>query len=80
MRSATVFSSNLRLAALRPASRSGMLRRRDTRTGRRHVRSQRESRKDSAARRRVRPQRVFAPRLRPARKAPAIGFAAMVLH
>jgi len=81
MRSAAVFLSNLRSTGPRPAGRTGKARRRDA-----------DTRPDGMHRRNIarhhevplsRPQRTSRSaqrRMRPVKRAPLVGFAAVVLH
>jgi hypothetical protein len=81
MRSAAVFSSNLRLPGSRPTGRAGTLRRRDAGAQRGIVRARPESqRKTPSIVRSKIAHRLVAPRVRPARKVTTLAFAAMVLH
>jgi hypothetical protein len=81
MRSAAVFSSNLRLPGPRPGGRAGKLRRPDVDNQRRIARAQVASRKTALAPSRIGSKhRRAAPRTRPVRKVAVEGFAAMVLH
>jgi hypothetical protein len=81
MRSAAVFSTNLRIPGSRPFGRAGTLRRRDAEPRRRSVRARAASHgKSLRGIRSNHAHRLVAPRIRPARKTTVLGFAAMVLH
>lgn len=81
MRSAAVFSSNLRPPGPRPRGRAGKLRRPDAERQRRNARAQVALRKTALPESRiVSKHRRVAPRVRPIRKVIVEGFAAMVLH
>jgi hypothetical protein len=79
MRSAAVFSSNLRCSGTRPCGRAGKLRRTEVeslrRIGNKRVVARRkvEARVDGSHRRAM-------PRVRPIRKIAVLGFACAVLH
>ncbi len=81
MRSAAVFSSNLRLPGPRPKGRAGRLRRPDVDNQRRIARAQVGPRRTALTGSRiVSKHRCVAPRVRPIRKVTVEGFAAVVLH
>jgi hypothetical protein len=81
MRSAAVFSSNLRLDGPRPAGRAAKLRRCEVDTQRRIARAQPLLRRKPLAGSRTKQlHRIVARRTRPARKTTVLGFAAVVLH
>lgn len=80
MRSATVFSTKLRLPGIRFPGRTGRLRRREAnlrRLARSHAR--RRGRTASGARTKI-VERLVVPRSRPVRTVGLQGFAAMTLH
>jgi len=80
MRSAAVFSTNLRIPGSRPLGRAGTLRRRDVDPRRRNLRARAAPHGKLCGIRSKHVRRHVAPRIRPARKTTVLGFAAMVLH